>query len=282
MSVLCFTIFSGFASEKDSKTYVFDDADVIKEDDEEALTQKCQKASEECEVTIAIATTYDSGNLSSREYAESIIRKYDLGYEEDKFDKSVVLFLLDLDNSETYIATSGLGILFIEDDNIEEILDQVYMYVHTDYYSACSAFVDKTVDIINDNKSDYGSEYIEEWKNYDGNYKDFYNEYVKEKSHNVFYRLRNPIICLVISILIGSVSVAVMAISNKPKMTADGGTYMDKRNTKMHVNTDRYIRTTTSKVKINTESGSGGGGGHGGSFHSGGGGHSYGGGGRKL
>lgn len=283
MAMFCFLILTGFRSEEDNKTYVFDDADVIMEEDEKALTEKCQKASEECKVTIAVATTYDAQGYGSRSYAERVIRVNDLGYEEDKFDKSVVLFLLDLDNSETYIVTSGLGILFVEDDNIEEILDQVYMYVHNDYYMACSAFVDKTVDVIQDNKRDYGSEYLKEWENWEGSYEGFYETYVREPEHNLFYRLKSPRLCLMIAVLIGGVSVAVMAIRNKSKMTANGHTYMDMNQSKMHLRTDAFIRTTTQKIRINSDSGSsGGGGGHGGSFHSGGGGHSYGGGGRKL
>lgn len=285
--LLCFITFSGFVSEKDGKTYVFDDAGVIDDDDEQALTQKCQSASKSCEVTIAIVTTYDAKGLSSREYAESMIRKYDLGYEKDKFDKSVVLFLLDLDNGETYIATSGLGILFVEDYDIEQILDQVYMYINTDYYSACSAFIDKTVDVIHNNKRDYGSEYIEEWGNYNGSYEKFHDEYVDQNEHNVFFRLKDPVMCLIIAVIIGGVSVAVMAMGNKPNMTANGSTYMDKQNFKMHLKTDQYIRTTTKKIKINTDSGGNSGSSSpsrssgGGSSHRGSGGHSYGGGGSK-
>lgn len=283
MALLCFMVFTGFKSEEDGKTYVFDEADVIMDEDEESLTEKCYEVSEESHITIAVATIYDAEGLSSREYAERMIRRYDLGYEEDKFDKSVVLFLLDLDNREMYIAKSGLGILFVDDYNIEEILDQAEMYIQSDYYLTCSAFVDKTRDVINDNKLDYGSEYIEELENFDGTYKEFYDEYVKEPEHNAFYRLRNPVVCLFIAFIIGGVSVAVMSINNKSRMTVNGRTYMDTRSSKMHVHLDSFIRTTTQKIKINTDSGGGSGGGsHGGSFHSGGGGHSYGGGGRKF
>jgi uncharacterized protein len=283
VAMLCFIVFTGFKSDEDDKVYVYDDADIILDSDEEALTEKCQKASEECQITIAIATTYDAEGFSSREYAENMIIKENLGYEDDKIDKSVVLFLIDLDNRETYIATSGLGILFVDDDNIEEILDQVYMYIRNDYSTSCSAFVDKTVEVIAYNQLEYGEEYLEDWENYDGNYADFYNEYVKEQEHNIFYRLKNPVVCIIIALIIGTVSVVIMSINNKSRMTVSGIDYMDRHNTKMHIHTDRYIRTTTQKIRINTSSGGGGGGGsHGGSFHSSGGGRSFGGGGRRL
>ncbi len=266
-----------YAAEKE---YVYDDADLLDEEEENTLNAKCKEASDECEIDISIATTDNANGKTSQKYAEDFILEKNIGYEyDDRFDKSAVLFLVDLDNNETYIATTGMGILCVEDSDIENILDNIYEYIKSDYYKAFDTFVNSTVRVINGNIKDYASEYRDEWETYDGSYEDFQNEYVNKKEP-LFHKLRNPLISFVIAVVIGLIAVAVMALNNRAKMTASGDTYMNRNEIKFHINSDRYINTTTTKIKINNDSN--GGGGHGGSSHSGSGGHSFGGGGRSL
>ncbi|MDY6328066.1 MAG: hypothetical protein SPL51_01130, partial [Lachnospiraceae bacterium] len=225
-----------------------------------------------------------------KEYAqESVLNNY-LGYEDDdRFDKSAVLFLIDLDerNNDTYIVTEGLGILLIEDDDIENILDDVYAYIDsdlnlTDFYTVCDVFLDSVSDTMLENYNDYGYDYMDDWEKFDGTYEEFDKKYVNVE-HGPFYILRNPIPCLMIALIVAGVAVAFMSYSNKARMTVTGNTYMDKNEFRMHICSDRYINTTTTKTRISSESSSGGGGGsHGGSHSSGSGGHSFGGGGRSL
>lgn len=264
------------------KEYVFDDAGLISELDKEALNLRCKEVSEQLEIDIMVATTYDTNGRSSRDYAEDMIIDKDLGFEEDgRTEKSCVLFLIDLDNSETYIVTSGLGILCVQDEDIEEILNQVYNYIRSDYYLASLAYVDKTENIIEYNMRSYANEYVDDWKQNKYDYDTFEKKYVNIE-HNLFYRLRNPVVCLVISVIIALVSVIIMAYNNKAKMTANGNTYMDRNEFKIHVKNDCFTNTTIAKHKISSSSGSSRGGSRGGSHHSGRGGRSFGGGGRKL
>lgn len=274
----------GADEDNSDKEYVFDDAGLISDLDREALNLRCKEASEELEIDIVVATTYDTDGRSARDYGEDLIIDKDLGFEEDgRIEKSCVLFLIDLDNSETYIVTSGLGILCVTDNDIEEILNQVYNYIYSDYYMACLAYVDKTVNVIEHNMRTYADEYIDKWKENKYDYATFEDKYVNVE-HNMFYRLRNPFVCLVISMIIALVSVVLMAYNNKAKMTANGNTYMDRNEFKIHVKEDRFINTTTFKHRISSSSGSShhSGRSRGGSHHSGRGGRSFGGGGRKL
>ena len=269
-------------TDAEEKEYVYDEADLISILDEEELNERCQEASEEFKMDIVIATTYNTDGRTARTYAEDLIVENDLGYEnDDRAEKSCILFLIDLDNNETYIATSGFSILCVEDEDIEDILDQIYVYIRNDYYMSCLAFIDKTEYVLDKNLDDYADEYVEKWENYEGGYEEFYNKYV-DVEHNIFYKLRNPVVCLAISVIIAGVTVVIMAYRNKAKMTANGNTYMDRNEFKIRLENDRYINTTTVRRKIETNSGGSGGGSRGGSFHRGSGGRSFGGGGRKL
>lgn len=263
------------------KQYVFDDADLISELDEDALSSRCEEVSKEFEIDIAVATTYNTDGRSAKDYAEDLIVDEDLGYEEDgRVEKSCVLFLLDLDNGETYIATSGLGILCVEDDDIERILDQVYIYVYSDYYMACLAYVDKTADIIEHNMNRYAKDYVDDWKNHQYDYDTFERKYVNEK-YNIFSNFRYPGINLLISAIVAGVTVYIMGYKNKARMTVNGNTYMDINEFVIHVNEDHFLNTTSTRHKLSSSSGSSSSH-HGGSHHSGSGGRSFGGGGRKL
>lgn len=265
-----------------AKRYVFDDADLISELDEEALNSRCEEVSKEFEIDIAIAATYNTDGRSARNYAEDLIVDEELGYEKDgRVEKSCVLFLLDLDNGETYIATSGLGILCVEDDDIERILDQVYIYVYSDYYMACLAYVDKTADIIEHNMNAYAKDYVDDWKKHQYDYDTFESKYVNKK-YSIFSRFRNLGINFWISVMIAGVTVYLMGYKNKARMTVNGNTYMDKNEFKIHVKEDRFLNTTSTKHKISSSSGGKSSSHHGGSHHSGSRGRSFGGGGRKL
>lgn len=276
------------AAKSTEKIYVDDAAELIPDGEEVKLVEKCKKLSDTCKVDIGIATTTDAKGLSSKQYAQESVLNNNLGYEDDdRFDKSAVLFLVDLDNRETYIVTEGLGILLIEDDDIENILDDVYAYIDsdlelTDFYTVCDVFLDSVSDTMLENYNDYGYDYMDDWEKFDGTYAEFEKKYVNVE-HGPFYILRNPIPCLMIALIVAGVAVAFMSYSNKARMTVTGNTYMDKNEFRMHICSDRYINTTTTKTRISSESSSGGGGGsHGGSHSSGSGGHSFGGGGRSL
>lgn len=279
LSVMCFLVFTGFDYNAD-KQYIYDEGNLLDDTEEADLRKMCEEASDNTKIEFDIVTTDDANGYSSQEYAEKFVIDNELGYEDDKDEKSCVLFLVDLDNGQTYIATSGFAIYCIEDSDIEHILDDIYEYIHDDYYQGCETFVESTENVINSNKNEYASQYEEKWETYDGSYKEFYNEYLNNDK-SIFDNLNNPLISLVIAVIIGAISVAVMMSNNKAKMTANGDTYMNRNDVKIHVNSDNYINTTTTKIRIHDDSSSGGEG-HGGSFHSGGGGHSFGGGGRSL
>lgn len=161
------------------KIYVDDAAELIPDGEEVKLVEKCKKLSDKCKVDIGLATTTDAKGLSSKEYAQKSVLNNNLGYEDDdRFDKSAVLFLVDLDNKETYIVTEGLGILLIEDDDIENILDDVYAYIDsdlnlTDFYKVCDVFLDSVSDTMLDNYDDYGYDYMDDWEKFDGTYEEF-------------------------------------------------------------------------------------------------------------
>lgn len=264
---------------------VVDEGNILSEHQEEELRELALNYAGELKLDLAIITFYDpaaKGDMAA--YTDAWYDSCGYGY--DQAGSGVLLFI-DMCGREVYINTKGIAIWYIDDGDIEDILDDVQprLITNGDYYEGCKAFLNdvrKLAKQFIDNKE----EGIEVWE--EGNYrdyKDFYYDYVVHHK-NVDYQLNegflkrtlsSPWKCAIISMVLAAVAVFIMSVRQKSKMTANGENYMDTRSYDMRRKRDQYITTTTVTRKIETSSGGGGGG----SFHSSGGG-SHGGGGRGF
>ena len=96
---------------------------------------------------IVIVTTNDTmGNLLEILLMITLIM-VDLEWEEDY---SGILFLIDMDNGEAYISTTGIAIRYLTDERIESILDLVFDngLIDGDYYGAAVGFLKGTEDYL--------------------------------------------------------------------------------------------------------------------------------------
>lgn len=104
----------------------------------EALLKKAQSLSEASEVDIVIVTIDDAEGKTSRDYADDY-------YDYSGFGPDGVLLLIDMDNRNAYISTSGTIIRYLTDSRIESILDVVVAKLADGgYYSASVEFLNRT------------------------------------------------------------------------------------------------------------------------------------------
>lgn len=89
---------------------------------ENQLTQEATTLGNQYQMDIVIVTTSDTRGKSARAYADDYFddNGYGVGPNRDG-----ILFLLDYDNREAYISTSGSGIRYLTDQRIDQILDAV-------------------------------------------------------------------------------------------------------------------------------------------------------------
>ncbi len=125
------------------KETVADQAGLFTAEEAAALEQRAVALGEKYSMDISIVTTSDTQGKSSREYADDYFdyNGYGIGEERDG-----ILFLLDYDNREAYISTSGSGIRYLTDERIERILDAVFNNGLTDgdNFGAANAFLETT------------------------------------------------------------------------------------------------------------------------------------------
>lgn len=291
--ILCIVSLSGllllsaFDSEQQK---VYDYAGLYTAEEIQELGNIAIQYANDVELDLIILTTMDKEGMTSKQYAENFYDENGFGYEYSY--GSCVILLIDMEDRYAYIATQGIAIQYIDDQDIESILDDVFEYLpNEDYFNSALSFLETTKFYANEYISDSAnSDNIERWK--EGGYSDYseyYNDhyeqggeyYTTTENDNLFSKLKTPYISLGIALLIGGIFVLIVGFKSKTKMKANGSTYMDRNNFNVNEKQDLFIGTTTVRRTISKNTG-GKGGGSGGSFSIGSGGHSHGGGGRSF
>lgn len=115
--------------------------------EETQLAQEAAALGAQYKMDIVIVTTLDTGGKTSRAYADDYFdyNGYGVGP-----DRDGILFLIDYDNREAYVSTSGSGIRYLTDQRIEQILDAVIDggLKGGRNYDAARAFLTKTAGFL--------------------------------------------------------------------------------------------------------------------------------------
>lgn len=267
----------------DNTQFVYDYSDVFTDEEELKLQELCEATGAELKLDLVVVTTNETGGKSAEQYADDFYDEGKYGYECEY--GSGVLFLLDFDNRKMWISTSDLGMLYINDTDVDTILDAIEKETDKkDYYESAEAFIDTVEGIVDDNMGDGEFEDLAKLWN-DGEYEEYdefaavYSSKITEAHKDTFFTMfKNPLLCLGIGAIVALVAVLIMCISSGSKMTAGSKTYLRKDSFNILHRFDRFTHTTTVKREVDNSSSGGGGT----SSHRSSGGHSHGGGGRSL
>ncbi|MGI6225110.1 MAG: TPM domain-containing protein [Peptococcales bacterium] len=133
-------LFSSIGYLSAEKNLVNDLASSFTSDEISQLTQAARVLGEKYSIDIVIVTTQNAEGKSSRAYADDFLE--DNGYGRGE-ERDGILFLVDFDNGEAYISTSGSGIRYLTDERIELVLDRVFEKGLADgnIFGAASAFL---------------------------------------------------------------------------------------------------------------------------------------------
>lgn len=256
-AVLCLCL-AGF-DEKQQKVY--DDADLLEQEQKQQLEKLAVEYAREIQCDLIIVTIDDNQGKSPMTYAEDFYMAHAFGY--DTLHGDGVLLLIDMEDREIWISTSGRAIDILSDIKISYILDECApLLTKGRYYKACRKFLDETRRFIENPSLTVSKDYRP----------------ADEGSQNTpggFLLTRIPL-CLAIA----AGTVWFLRRKAKSAMTVNGHTYAKEHQCQVELRQDQYIRTTVTKTPVpKTSSQSRGGG----TFrHRGSGGHSFGGGGRKF
>jgi len=239
--LICLSAFksiTALAAPEDQKVY--DYYGLFTEDETSELEATCKEYGEEGKVDIVIVTTDELDGKTRQQYLEDFYDENGFGYNKEFGD--AVLILLNMESSARGLEIQGYG-------------------------TSESHVNGKRIELIRKDITPILSS---------GDYKNAMVEYAKQVAHymnqkSIFF---NIFFQLAVALVIGAVTVIIMALQSGGKITVNNRTYLDEQNSRVVANQDYFINTTITKVKkpSNNSSGSGGGVSSGGHSHSGGGG----------
>ena len=130
----------------DGNIKVYDYAKLLTEDQEKELSQKAKNVLAKHNIDIAIVTVNTTNGLSSMEYADDFYDYNPFGYGEDA---SGLIMLINMEEREVWISTTGKAIKIFTDSKIESLLDTVYSGLSQgNYYKAGNDFLSESESYI--------------------------------------------------------------------------------------------------------------------------------------
>lgn len=266
------------AAPEDQKVY--DYYELFSEDEITDLEDVCAQYGEDGKVDIVIVTD-DLNGESTKKYLEDFYDEHGFGYNQEFGDAAMILVNMYEADRNVTIQGYGKAEYYLNNDRIEYILDDVTEFLKNgEYYNAMEEFAKQSAYYMNESKGVNTSPATGEAGS--GNY---YGEsgysgpsdYYGEKEDNIFY---NTFFQLGIAVIIGAVTVGIMAAGSGGRVTVSNRTYLDEGNSGVTASRDDYIRTTTTRVKKPDNNNGGGRSSGGGGISSGG--HSHSGGSRGF
>lgn len=250
----------------DATEKIYDFAELLTEEEEKELYEKVSMYINESSFDFAIVTinenpkSYYNGQNKTAVYADDF-------YDYNDFKDDGVLFLIDMENREYYISTSGEAILMYDDERIDDILDNAEFSMKSgDYAEACR--------IVIESLSDYSEEGIP-----DSNA----NCEITSTGDYKCYKKVPYLPIIIATLLITIVTFAIIITSYKKiRLAQNAANYIVKGKTKIDKRVDLFYDTHTSRTLRVESSSSGGSSGGGSSTHSSSSGSSHGGGGRGF
>ena len=216
----------------DNSQKIFDYADLLTSNQEENLLKQINDYINTQKMDMIIVTI-DKNNLAPTQYADDFYDFNDFGI---GFDKKGLLFLIDMQNREIRISTTGKAIDVYSDLSINNILDYVYDKIKSNnYYGCIEEFIDKA------------NTYANIYANYNINKNTI-------KSLSVYNLKSNLKYSMIISIFLTIVSIYKGYSAHKNvKIKKDANDFAVY---KLTYDIDKFLNENVTKHRIETESSS--------------------------
>lgn len=244
---------------------VSDNAGLMSESEIQSIELKISQLETKTGWEIFVVTIDDAGSSTTMEYNENWLNDHLTG-------DDGVSYIIDMDNREYYISTTGETIRYLTNDRIDIILDAGADYIGSgDYAGVFEAMLSKT-------EAYYRAGIPEDQYNYDSDTGEV-SYYEKPKTIEWYE------ILIALALAAGAFGITFGAVVGKYRLKFGTYKYDFRANSskKMKNQEDRFVNelVTHRHIPKNTDTSSGGGGSRS-TTHTGSGGRSYGGGGKKF
>lgn len=272
------------SSDAESNQRIYDNAGLLSTSEYEELEKMCMEYGEDAGIEIFILTHNDPDSVYPEAYIENFEDTLPIG------DR--VHFLYDVYRNEIFIEGYGLAETYIHSKRIDQIFDEMVDDLRAgEYYDAFETYITMSASYMKDDSElnedhnysyetppDRDYDYETDAYDYDRYYDDPRTTEAEDILENLWFQLAAALV-------IGAVTVGIMAYHSGGKMTVHGNDYLERSRSGLIGRRDNYIRTRITRVRRPQQSSSSGRGGfNAGGFRGGisGGGRSHSSGGRKL
>lgn len=246
--ILSKSIVSAAATQEEIQ-HVYDKAELLSTTEIEALEEMCIEYGEQAGIEIMILTHNDPDAIYAEDYIED--------FEDQLPIADRVYILVDMYNRDVFIEGYGLAETYIHSKRGDAIRNEITpLLTGGEYYSAFEIYIERSSAYMSDDSElNYDHDYSAgkpqssnpNAPNYDATWPTDYNSYSSNDS--VTKILSNVFVQLIAAIIIGAVTVAIMAYHSGGRMTAGGNTYIDPNHSGLIGRRDNYIRTTVTRVR---------------------------------
>ncbi len=197
---------------------IYDDAGLLSDEEEEALSSEIQTIEAEKTYHVLVVTTEDTQGKDTAAYADDFFEEHN----GDGTAGSGILFLIDMQNRQVYISTGGETVIrAFTDKKIDMMLDRIYEAVSAgEYYQSCEVFLEEVSSCVPVEEGKETSDGIPVW------------------------------VLLLGSIVIGRVIVFFMTRRRGGKVVAGVNNYFDAGAAREIIHEDRYMNRVITKRKI--------------------------------
>ena len=245
-----------------------DQADLMSSQEEEQVRNKLLETAEETGWNLMVLTVDNAGGRQTQQVAEDYFMEH---YTQD----DGLVYLIDMDNREIYIATSGISIRYLTDSRVDTMLDHAFDYVGDGKYAG--AFLK----MLSDTQSYYRSGIQSGQYNVDQDTGeiDYYQEPEPKKVTPL-----EALISLIAGLFGGGALAGTVLGKYRMKTGKYHYSFRDHSELKLKGREDTLVNrfVTTRHIPRNPPPSSHSSGGHSSTTHTGSGGHTFGGGGRKF
>jgi uncharacterized protein len=246
-AVISTSTMQAYASEEEDYQHVYDFAALLSTADAEELEQKCIDYGTTAGIDIMILTHDDSNAVYAEDYIEDFEDQLPVG------DR--VYLLVDMANRIVFMEGYGKAETYIHSKRIDTIIEEITPYLSDrKYYDAFSIYIERAASYMEDDSElNYDHNYSAGTPQSDNPNAPYYDETYPSNSQSIESTtkstLSNPWLQLLLAVIIGIVTVSVMAYNSGGKMTTGSATYMDQNRSGLIGRRDDYIRTHVTKVK---------------------------------
>lgn len=243
--IVLVSLFAGTFAYASNPNNVIDSMGYLSESEIEALQTQINSIKESHILDTVIVITDDTEGKSSMDYADDYYDYNDYGLDDEY---SGLLMLVNMNKREVWISTTGRAIDIFTDSRITYMINHVTGSLSSaDYYEACRIFLNDVVNYANLGipKGQYRVERDAPYVN---------PTYLDKVSY-----LFKSWIVYVIALVVSIIATVIVSHSSKGSVTISNRTYEESGSFALSENSDIYLRETTTRTRIERNSGGGGG-----------------------